>query len=72
MVGLSNNKIWDNEVEMKKIFVLGAAIRKFCGIDDWDEDWHEDIIKELSMGRGGEMACLIKLTMLIFMMTKTN
>lgn len=38
---------------MKKIFVLGAAIRKFCGIDDWDEDWHEDVTKELSMGRDG-------------------
>jgi hypothetical protein len=32
---------------MKKIFVLGAAIRKFCGIDDWDEDWHKDVSEEL-------------------------
>jgi len=32
---------------MKKIFVLGAAIRKFCGIDDWDEDWHKDVSQEL-------------------------
>jgi hypothetical protein len=36
LVGLSNNKIWDNEVEMKKIFALCEAL-KIAGYESSEE-----------------------------------
>ena len=45
---------------IKKINILKKAIKTIFANDkdldenlEWDEDWHKDVIKELSMGRDG-------------------